>query len=485
MGQLKNFSKDTIIYGLGKGLQKFVGFLLLPIYTRSLTPSDYGILDTLGTTVTFLSIFLGAGISSSCSRYFYMAKTEDEKGKVLFTSFILRAVTIIPTIFLSFFSETISIALFNTTEYTWLIFITCFTVPVSLIIDEQGWIYRFYNKAWRFNIFTLLKTIGNLSLGIILVIYLKKGIIGAQTATLLSSTITIIYSIISFSKNKYKLKFSFYWAKKMIKLGAPLIVSGILAWIYSQSDRFFLLHFQNTAEIGLYSVGQMFARPISILNMAIGMSFYPFFMSLYENEESRFKPETKKTANKIWYYYLYLSISMASVLSIFGTDLIKYVAQPEYVRGAIAIPFLAFSNLLFQSTNMISLGIILKEKTYHYIWVKLIAAIVSLSLNFILIPKYGFFGASIVILFSQLIYLLCSNYISQKLFANKFKYFKIAIYIAITFIISAFIPISEHIYNYHFYFGVKILLIIIALIIPFLINLINISDFKFLQKYFS
>ena len=61
MSQKKEFIKDTFVYGLGSGIKKFIGLFLLPFYTRALSPSDYGIIDTLATGVFFLSAFLNMG----------------------------------------------------------------------------------------------------------------------------------------------------------------------------------------------------------------------------------------------------------------------------------------------------------------------------------------------------------------------------------------------------------------------------------------
>ena len=124
MNQYKQFFGDTTIYGFGNAIKKLIGFLLLPFYTRALTPDDYGVIEILGVSAMLFIIILNIGISTSCSRYFYTAKSQDEKGKVLFTTFVLRLLSIIPIIPLSFFSELISLNLFGSVEYTWFVFIT-------------------------------------------------------------------------------------------------------------------------------------------------------------------------------------------------------------------------------------------------------------------------------------------------------------------------------------------------------------------------
>jgi O-antigen/teichoic acid export membrane protein len=65
MGAIKDFSKDTLVYGLGAGVKKFIGLFLLPFYTKALSPSDYGVLDTLGTLIFFITAVFNFGLDTA------------------------------------------------------------------------------------------------------------------------------------------------------------------------------------------------------------------------------------------------------------------------------------------------------------------------------------------------------------------------------------------------------------------------------------
>lgn len=470
---VKKFYVETFVYGLGYAIKKLIGFILLPFYTAVLSPSDYGILETVGSASLLVIVLFNFGIDTSCSRYFYSAKTEVEKGKVLFTSLILRLFTIIPSVVLSFFSERISVAMFGNPTYTWVVFITCMTITVSLLSDEQGWIYRFYHKPWGFNLNIGIKTFTNLGLGILLVISLRKGIVGAQLATLLSSLIAVLVSVISFTRKKYTLTFSFFWAKKMLKLGYPLLIAGVVSWLFTSADRFFLLHYQNTTQIGIYSIGTAFVRPISIVNMAIGMSFYTFFMTLYENEEDEHKSETKRLTALIWYSYLVITVTIGSFLSIFGRELISTFTTKQYTNGAAVIALLMFSSILRQSQDMTSLGIILKEKTKYYTFLTLISVVISLASNFILIPAFSYIGAAFSNFLSNLIIFIAGLFISNKMFPVKYSYFKIILYLLITFLINLGMNMSEFYYNFKILVYYKVLIMIFIMVFPFTLGIIN------------
>lgn len=478
MSLIKSFSKDTVYYGIGNAIKKFISFLLLPLYTRVLTPADYGILETLGTGVMILAIVFGLNVTDGGSRYYFETENKEEKGIILFTVFVINLLSIIPSVILAFFSEEISFFLFQTDQYAWVVFAACLSIPLTLLNDEQSWIYRYKRLPWRYNIYIIFRVLMNIVLGILLVVYLRKGVLGAQLATLISLTVTIIFSIISFTHKEYTFKFSKTWARKIIKFSYPLMLSGLIAWIYTSADRYLLLGYQNSTDVGLYSIGFTFAGPISILNMAIGMSFYPFFMSLYEKEKNEDKPETKKTSNQIWYLYLIISLSICSVLSVFGNELIGIVATPDYTSAALVIPLLVFSAIFRQSIDITSLGMFIKEKTVHYTWLVALTSVVSLGLNFLLIPNLSFQGAAISNMISNLIYFIIAYNLSQKFFFIQRKIKMISFYMIIIFLTVNLVPVLEFNLNIKISLVLKVMIIIGCFLLPILLNLISVEKLK-------
>ena len=75
MSKLSSFFKDSVIYGIGNSLQKFISLMLIPIFTRVLSPEEYGVLSTLSTITYFISALAGLGLISATSRYFFKAET--------------------------------------------------------------------------------------------------------------------------------------------------------------------------------------------------------------------------------------------------------------------------------------------------------------------------------------------------------------------------------------------------------------------------
>lgn len=472
MSNLKNFSKDAFVYGLGAGLKKFIGIFLLPFYTRALSPADYGLLDSLGTFTFFIAAFIGIGIDSASGFYFFEVKTEKEKGEILYTTFILRLLTILPSLILSLFSEKISFLLFGTTGYTWLVFISCISIPVDFMVSEQSQIYRYFKKPWKYNLITILKSFVSVGLGITLVVILKVGVLGALLASLFSSLTVVIFSFLYFTRKKYSYSFNWDYAKKMILFGYPLIWAAIAQWVYVASDRFFLLYYKDLTEIGYYSIGSTFSQPIGLINMAVQMTFGVLFLEMY-NSEQTLKTKSARFSSEIFKIYVIVAVIISAFLSIFSTNLINFITTPAYIMGSLAVPLLIFSSIFAQGQQIVSMGISLSKKTWHYSWLVSIAALLNVGLNFYFVPKWGFVGAGFTTVISYLTYFLGCYFVSQKYFKVNFNLIRILIYILIAILISFLVPFAELKDSLRINIFYKILLLGFVIILPLPIGLIS------------
>lgn len=483
MSHKKDFIKDTFLYGLGSGIRKFIAIFLLPFYTRALTPDDYGVLSSVSTFAMLFSAFIDLGLDSATSYFFLTNKNEKEKGSILFTLLVLRLFTFIPSLILTLFSSQISAILFGTTEYTWVVFLTCLTMPFTFLVSEQTYIYRYFRQPMKYNHITIIQSIISIGLGISLVVILKYGIIGARLATLVSTAIILPFTFLTFTRKKYVYKFSMQWTKKLLRFGYPLVGAAIATWIFQSSDRFFLLHYSNLKEIGWYSIGQTFSQPLLILNTAVQMSFGVLFLKVYNEDTNYEKKNSKKMAIDSFNLYLVASISISLFLSIFSLELLNFITTKEYLQGALAIPFMCFSLVCSQAYQTMGPGITLAEKNYHYTWITIVTAVINVILNFLLIPSLGFVGAAIATLISFIVYWLVKFYVSQRYFYINYKVKRILAYFLICLIISLIVPLSYFYYELHIKFILKLFLFMIGLLLPGFLNILKLTAIRSYVSY--
>ena len=482
MSLIKQFSKDALVYGLGKGLKKFIGLLLLLVYTRALSPEQFGILDTLGSALFFVIVFFNFGLDSAVS-FFYFKPEEgsEERGKILFTVFVLRLCTIIPALILSFFAWPFSRLIFGSEDYGWAICLNCLLIPVTMLMSEQEMIYRLKRNAWGYNLVTIIKSLVNIGCGLLFVVKLQLGVNGAQLATLLSTLTVVIFSWFTFARRQYLFRFSKEWAKKMIRFGFPLIWAGIAVWIYQLSDRFFLLHYKNPREVGYYSIGSTFAQPIGLINLMFQLSFGVLFYEVFNREESENKGQSKEMMRKILYIYV-SAVSLAVVfISGFSMEVVSFITTRDYVPGITAIPFLMVSLMFAQMVEIVPQGISIAQKTWYYTWVTLAAAIVNAGLNFIFIPWLGYVGAAITTLLSTSTYFTLADYFSKRYFDCGFSRLKIYGYCLLTLTVAALFPFLSVYYGIQVHPVARLIGFLVFACMPLVFGLLSFSQIKELK----
>ena len=85
--ELRRLGKHSAIYGLGGLVSRILAVLLLPLYTRYLSPSDYGKVETLIALATVIGIVLRMGIHAAFFRFYFDSPEPEHRRLVLRTSF--------------------------------------------------------------------------------------------------------------------------------------------------------------------------------------------------------------------------------------------------------------------------------------------------------------------------------------------------------------------------------------------------------------
>jgi O-antigen/teichoic acid export membrane protein len=244
-------------------------------------------------------------------------------------------------------------------------------------------------------------------------------------------------------------------------------------WFLSAADRYIILHYRSVEEVGLYSVGNKLTQVMTLLAMAVQMSYGPLVVSRFESDLSPGKSETKKFLSQSWRLYIVAAISISVFLSVFGYEIIRVLAPPAYLAAILVIPFLTISKVLSQSIQMTCSGLELYQKTKHFSWIIPLAAGITIALNFLLIPVIGFMGASIVSLAGNIIQLLISHNISQHYFRVNWRASSVAFYLALSLILAMLCPVSEICFDFHFPLVAKLLFFLGGLVLPLLTGVVK------------
>lgn len=421
--KIKNILKHRLIktsgiYIFGTLLTKAIPFFIIPIITRYLSPSDFGVVATFTALIGIIQPFLSMSIPSFLEvQYFTLEK---KNFKVYFPSFIsllialLILTSIICWLFLPLFKSTDIISL------KWILilighifFLTLGEIFLSLL--------KITEKPYKFNLYQIFRTLINFSLSCILIISFNMGWEGRLFGIAGSSLISGIFVLFFIRKFFTPFKVSLTHIKESLHYGLPLIPHALSGWVMTASDRFFINHYVGLEENGIYSLGYQIGMIMGILVYSFSYVWNPF---LFKTLNDKY-PDTDKKIVKFTYLFFIVIAAVAIMLGYLAPFIIKIFATEPYYPAIKFVPWVAFAYAVNGMYMMVAGYIFYVKKTKYVAISTTCGALLNIILNFILVPRFQGMGAIWATLIANVFILFSTWYFSMKLYPMPwFKAFK-------------------------------------------------------------
>jgi O-antigen/teichoic acid export membrane protein len=461
--EIKQLSKDTFFYGLGTTLQKFIGFLLFPIYARLLTKEEFGAQDLVFTAIAITSTFLLLGLPNGTARNYYDAESLTERKSILSTFLWFELFLSVPVcILLVVGTQPICTLIFNNQNLSPLFRIGVVALPFLLTSNVVLLTLRVTFQSRNFSIISTAYLLIQSLLSIIMVVFLRLGVRGIFLAYLIANVVQMGLGLI-FTYQHFHLMFSMPQLKSMLAFGVPLVPASLSVWALNSSNRYFLAKLATLGDIGLLSVGFRISTIVTFVISAFLVAWGPFSFSLVNNEAL-----ARRTYSKVLTYFLLVTMVASVVLGIFAREAVLVLATPAYERSASLVPWLCFSSIAWGAGEIVGIGYSIAKKTYHITISTALGAIVSIILNMLLIPKWGITGAAVATMSGNLVILIYHYWAGQYYFFVSYEYsqiFKLVTIATITIALGAFIDRGSASWT------PEILLYKISLFVTFLVSL--------------
>lgn len=391
---LKKLSIQTLGYSLGDAATSLIGLLLLPVYTRLLTPADYGKLAIIALATTITTLLLESGQRSAFFRYYSQMGTEKERRRLTGTVFIyllVSAATLLSPLLLFFdriaapFAQDLTmvplfrIALLST------FFDVASVIPFATFRAEQ--------RAVRYAALSAMRFFISAVLNILAVVVLRWGVVGVIYANLTTSV--LFFSLcIGLLLGKIEWTVDRTFLTQTLRFGLPIVPAALAGWVLTFSDRFFLERFGNISQVGIYAVGYSVAASMNMMMGWVNNAWGPYCFSIAAQRDA------KEVYAKTLTYAMTLFTLAGLGLSLFSREILSLLVAPSYSRAASIIPPVVLAYLFFEINYFIAFGLDLSGKTKYYPLIIITAAVLNLSLNLILIPPFGMMGAAMATLLS-------------------------------------------------------------------------------------
>ena len=385
----KKLVSHTSIYMLGDILRYSTSLIMLPIYTRYLTPEDYGVVELLSMLIDFAAIIFGARVGQSVFRFYCAATSEDERKNIISSALLLGAVfNGIGAIAISLLSAPLAVAVFSDIEfqhYIMLFSINMFMLPLTEIPLIH---IRAQQKPWLFFNFSVVKLLLQVGLNIYLVVYHEMHVAGVVYSAVISSIIMAVM-LTGYSISKTGLRATKATCKKLFSFSLPLKLATIGSFYLTFGDRYILNIFSDLSQVGIYALGYKFGFIFTMV------SWTPFAKTWDAEKYAIYKkPDAKVIYQKIFLYISSLLILLGLCFSLFTKDLLYIMSDPAFLGAYKIVPVIIVAYILQAWSKYCDLGILLTKKTMQIAQAEAIAVLVITIAYFTLIPTYGAIGAA-------------------------------------------------------------------------------------------
>ena len=442
-GGIKRLAGETVIYGFSTIIGRLLNWLLIPaLYVRTNTTSEIGALGEILAFAAILLVIFTYGLETG---FFRFSKDEDKKD-VYKTSMIMLTITSSVLILLTLiFAPNLNNFLGGGKHLS-----SLYLVGVIIALDSFISIpfakLRLENKALKFAIIKIINIciiiFFNFFFLLIIPYLIKNNSLPQQIIEIyykqdklfyifLSNLIASASMLLFFIKDIKNLsgKFNKTIAKRMLKYSWPVLLVGLTGMIIQNSDRLLmakLIDGDGLMQTGLYTVNFKTGVLMSLYTQSFKFAFEPFFFKKREKGKDEYA--------KAMEYFVFFAMIIFLGITLF-LDLINVMITKDYAEGNIIIPFILLGFFFFGIYYNLSLWYKLTDNTIWAFYFGTIGMIITLSLNFILIPKIGILGGAIALFSGYFVMMIFSFLKGQTVYPINYNLKKIGIYVGIALFI--------------------------------------------------
>ncbi|RLD75539.1 MAG: lipopolysaccharide biosynthesis protein [Bacteroidetes bacterium] len=297
-----------------------------------------------------------------------------------------------------------------------------------------------------------------LDVGYIFISYFITSVI---TLFILSPEVLSVFKKFTFNKQLLR---------RMFKYSLPLMVAGLAGMTSETLDRILLKYMivvpegiQNTGEyimgeIGIYGANLKIAILMVLFIQAFRYAAEPFFFNYSKNTDS------KELYAKVMKYFIIFGLFVFIGITLF-IDIVKWMIDTSYHEGLYIIPILLLSKLFFGIIFNLSIWYKLTNLTKYGAILAFSGAFVSVILNIILIPKYGYLGSAWASFFAYLLMMILSFLLGKRYYKIKYDLLNIFIYFIIALLIYLLNIVVRELMEYYIIINVLLIISFVLIVI--------------------
>jgi len=471
--------KNATIYLIASFSSFGISILALPIFTRLMTPEDFG------KTLIFLIFgklivgFVNFNLHYSTYRYYFDYKNDISGFKSLNSTNLLFLLIcfIISILVVAIISKYIVLNFYKNQFTEGLLLLSLFSGILDYFFLYFTTILTALQKSLSFAFLTIFSSLLNVVFSIYFIISLNLTYIGRIYGIVLSQ-IVMLFIIIIICRKTLTLNFNFNFFKKSLKLTSPMIPQMALGISQNYLDKSLLSYTKGAASLGFYSLGLNFSNILKVIMDSIEKAWSPFFFKHAKENTYKSKNIIANAFMTLAFFYMTIGIGVI----YFSEEAIKLLTTKEYYPAIYVVPVYVYFYLFAIFGYIANAQLSLTEKIKYILPGSIAATIVNIICNITLIPNFGAIGAAVSAAITALVSNSILFYFGMKFFPIPFNIKKIVTSYVILFLFTLFgyLIISLDL-NIFLKVLIKIILILCFILIGFWKKILSVDYLKFLN----
>lgn len=472
MSVFKKLFQQTFIYGLATVLPRALAIVLVPLYTNVLEPSEFGVYATLMSYIILGNVVLSYGMETAFFRF--INKRPKEKKQVQSTALTTVFISSISFFLVAYFfrKEIGSLIEFDTRYVTYALLIL---VLDALAVIPFVW-FRANQKPMNYAVIKIVNVCINLGCNLFFFLVLPKlittnpnsiwesihlsenKVLYVFIANIIASGATLLFILPQY----FKIAFGFHKAiwREMLKYAFPVLIAGIAFSINEAFDKILLAYLlpEDIAktEVGVYAACYKLGVFMTLFATAFRLGIEPFFFTHAKEKNA------KETYALITKYFSILGCIIFLFVMVYVDFFKELLIQDEAYWVALSVvPFILLANLCLGIYHNLSVWYKVTDRTRFGAYISVVGALITLGLNFVLIPIISYKGSAIATLAAYATMMCLSYYFGKKYYPVPYSVKKIGGYLLLAILFSS---LSFYVFDRNLIIGTVLLLVFLIIV---------------------
>jgi O-antigen/teichoic acid export membrane protein/SAM-dependent methyltransferase len=405
---VRRVSRQLIAYGTADVSVLAINFLLLPVYTRVLSPDEFGAFTFLLVFEAFLKPVLRCGLDGAFLRHYFDYRSDEERRAlgmtVLAFSAALNGVALLvlwPS------APWLTTWVIGSSQYVLALRLVALNTALSNLVFLPLAQFRAEERAALVGTLNFARSFGTTVARLVLVVGLRFGVMGlplADVAVSAALVIVLARPLLRLARGR----FSRPILKDVLRYGLPQVPTGVLSQVMSMSDRPVLGLYLSRSAVGVYSIGSTMASVLKLFPVAFETAWMPFAFSQVH------RPDAPKVFARMATYAFTVLAFGALGAALLADPVVRLVLPAGYHDAPVVVPILALGIVLQAGAWFLNTSLNIAKRTAAYPATTAIGALASLAGSLLLVPVWGLRGAALGTVCGQAALLGVTAWIAQR-----------------------------------------------------------------------